>query len=91
MTQLLTSAERLERARGFRRYAWKLLGYYLLIAVVAVPAELVRWIGDKAEDFLSWLDLPAYRMRSAQEELRRELIRDNRRRARAENPDVELP
>ncbi len=91
MTHLLTPAERLERARGIRRYALKLLGYYLLIAAVACPVGLVRWLGDKAEDFLSWLDLPAYRMRSAQEELRRELVRDNRRRARAENPDVELP
>ncbi len=82
MIAMLTYAERLTRVRRIRRYALKLLGYYVILLPMTLPLSLLAWIGERAEAVFEWVDLPAYRMRSAQEELRRELVRDNRRRQR---------
>jgi hypothetical protein len=78
---LLTTTERMQRAKGIRWLAVKLLSYYLSTLVITLPLSLLEWIGGKAEDALEWIDLPAYRWRNAQDELQRELIRDNRRKA----------
>jgi hypothetical protein len=81
MTTLLTDAERMERAKGIRRFALKLLAYYVGLLPITFPLMLFQWIGEKADAALDWIDRPAYRWRSAQDELDRQLIRDNRRRA----------
>jgi hypothetical protein len=78
MNALLTQAERLERAKGIRMYAIKLLGYYVAILPLTLPLALLRWIGDKAEDAFGWIDLPAYRWRSAQEDQQAQSRKDGR-------------
>ncbi len=78
---MLTDKERLERAKRIRVLSIKTLGYYLLVLVPALLLGVFQWLGEKADDAWAWMSTPAYRWRSEQEELRREIIRDNRRRA----------
>ncbi len=83
IARLLTDAQRLERAKEIRSYATKLLAYYLALLPLTLFLSLVEWLGDRAENALDWIDGPAYRWRSAQNEIDREIIRDNRRRKEA--------
>ncbi len=80
MSQLMTLEQVSAECSGIRRCAKKLLAYYLVCLPVTVPLALLEWIGEKAEAALDWIDGPAYRLRSQQEEHRRALIRDARRR-----------